>query len=385
MEANQYTIQYVLYDKTSIRSTTKNKDTALFWLLNNFVQSNFTAQNHIDITKYFENEFMAFETIKIIDKTLVKVNKFNNYVTVYSPFDLEMFKKTELSMLYQLFYNNNTQIIQIPQVQTQQIQIPQVQTQQIQIPQVQTQQIQIPQVQPQQIQIPQVHQVKNIKNINNNNKSDELPKKLPQEFLKEELDDMKNLLDQLKEEKKEFIEKHKEKEEKFLDIDSTKRYEEKQVNKEKEKEKEKFNIFKADIKIYDKLIHEKNFSESFIPQLFEAKYYILKYLFINDYFLDEDKENPSEEIFELYRTLYDYVNNKLNNKEIYETFQDVFNEFDESLPKNKKILTDKQIMETLNEKSDKTEIFKSDATVDIVLAQSDIDTDDENTETDTDV
>ena len=95
--------------------------------------------------------------------------------------------------------------------------------------------------------------------------------------------------------------------------------------------------------------------------------------------MDEDIDNPSEELFELYRTIYDYANNKIDtNSDIYETFNDVFKEFDESLPKNKQILTDRQIMDTLNDKSEKTEIFKGDAVVDILLANSDIDSESES-------
>ena len=54
--------------------------------------------------------------------------------------------------------------------------------------------------------------------------------------------------------------------------------------KEIERDKEKYNIFVNDINIYNKIINEPNFSEDYIPKLFEAKYYIIKYLYKNNYF-----------------------------------------------------------------------------------------------------
>jgi hypothetical protein len=380
---------YDLYDLNTFMGRVNNKQYALYWILNNYVKlNNITAR--IDIIEKIENKELCFEYLCIQDNQLIKINKYNYNLTIYSPYDLELFTETKLSLLYQLFYKKSqvqqvqpqsqSQVQQVqPQSQSQVQQVQQVQPQsQSQVQQPQVQQPQLQQQQQQQIQ-PQVQQPQQQiqQQVQPHTRvKHQVIQKLPEEFLKEDLDNMKTLLEDLKKQKKEFIEMHKKKEEKFLDIDCNKRYEEKKIRKENDKEKEKYNIFKADIQIYNKLIHEQNFSENFIPQLFEAKYYILKYLYVNDYFLDEDTENPSEELFELYRTIYDYVNKKLDdNTEIFDTFSDVFQEFNEFLPKDKKILTDKQIMDTLNEKSEKTEIFKSDSNVDILLAESDIDTD----------
>ena len=357
------TIYYDIYDSTSFVERVSDKNFALYYILNNFIKSHYESVCHFDIVKKIADKYICLEYVTIHEKKIVKINKYNKHITIYSPYDLELFHLTELSLLYQLFYDSQ------PHIQN-------IETKQNTI---------IMKAPPAPILINDKGDIKSNDNtpsnntLNNskltNNDKYSSPKKLPEEFLKEDLDNMKDLLEKLKTEKTEFIEIHKEIEEKFLDIDSNKRYEEKLINKEKEKDKEKYNIFKSDIQIYEKLTHEKNFSENFLPPLFEAKYYILKFLYTNDYFLDENKENPSEELYELYRTIYDYTNGKLNDEhDILETFNDLFTEFNDFLPKNKNILTDKQIMDTLNEKSEKTEIFKNDSTVDVLLATSDIDT-----------
>ena len=365
-------IYYDLYEDFTFVERITNKEIALFLLLHNYIKSNYSLNCYFDIVNSIGNKNISHEQIKIIDKKLVKVNKYNNHITVYSPYDLDLFQKTELSILYQKFYDDKLILSHSISQTTQNIS---QSISQIVLPQTHTQTHAYTPVPKQE----KTQALTQEKPIQEKTQASKINIKMPPDFTKDEFDDMKNLLDKLENEKKDYDKKHKEKEENFMEIDANKRYDEKKERKEKDREKEKYNIFKADVKIYDKLIHEKNFSESFVPQLFEAKYYIIKYLYNNDYFMDEDIDNPSEELFELYRTIYDYANNKIDtNSDIYETFNDVFKEFDESLPKNKQILTDRQIMDTLNDKSEKTEIFKGDAVVDILLANSDIDSDSES-------
>jgi hypothetical protein len=389
-------IFYDLYDEYTFVERIYDKNIALYLLLHNFIKSNYSGNYHFNIVKYISHKYISFEQIKIIDNRIVKINKYNNHITIYSPYDLELFEKTELSLLYQQFYDNKlnlypisqtqplqTQPLQTQPLQTQPLQTQPLQTQPLQTQSLQTQPLQTQSLQTQPLQTQPLQtqplQTQSLQTPQELSKTEKKSKdKNSQDFTKDELEDMKNLLDKLKDEKKDYDKICKDKEENFMELDANKRYDEKKDRKEKEKEKEKYNIFKYDIKIFNKLTHEENFSENFVPALFEAKYYIIKYLKNNDYFVDEDVENPSEELYELYKTIYDYANEKIDTKsDIYDTFVDVFQEFNESLPKNKQILTDRQIMNTFNEKSEKTEIFKGDAVVDILLANSDIDTDDE--------
>jgi hypothetical protein len=206
---------------------------------------------------------------KQIEKLKGKLEINNSFNTTYSPFDLDLFNSTELSLLYQTIINRNkneTNIINKPVIANKKLENELNKAQQ---------NLKLKELQKQE------------------NKSD------IQTFNKEELEDMKNLLNSLKDNKKIIDKEFKEKENELADIDCNERFENKKQKLEEERNKEKYNIFKSDIKIYYKLIEEDNFSENFIPPLFEAKYFILKYLFINDYFMDENKTEPSEEIFEL--------------------------------------------------------------------------------------
>lgn len=117
----------------------------------------------------------------------------------------------------------------------------------------------------------------------------------------------------------------------------------------------------VDIGIYNKLISKKNFTEDYIPTFFVGKFYILKYLFENEYFVDENIQEPTKYIFKIYRELYDFVTNEFklnenNNEELNEELNELKNDFKLSLP-DKKITTDRQIFDTLNKKSNDVDLF----------------------------
>ncbi len=323
---------YDLYENNKFTKRTSDRDYAIFWILDNFIKSEYTSDYHFDIVKMItENDIICSESIKIYDNKVIKINKFNKSLnTTYSPFDLDLFNLTELSLLYQNIINRNeTNIINKPLINNKKLENELNKAQQ-------------------NLKLKELQKEEN--KIEN--------KTGVQIFNKEELEDMKNLLNSLKNKKELIDNEFKEKENELADIDCNERFEKKKQKLDEERKKEKYNIFKSDIKIYDKLINEENFSESFIPPLFEAKYFILKYLFINDYFMDENKLEPSDELFELYRTLYDFVSGLYsNNDSIYETFSDIFNEFNQFLPKDKKLLTDRQMMDTLNAKSQTIDLF----------------------------
>jgi len=326
---------YDLYENSSFIKRTDNKKYALYWILDNYIKSNKTIKYYFDIIKYdTTNEQICVESIKIENNNVIKVNKYNNFYTIYSPYDLDLFDTTELSLLYQTIYNPFDVCGNIINTLSNKNTLSNTNT------------------------LSNKNTLSNTNTLSNKNKIDNNTKKASNEemvFDKKELEMMTNLLESLKTEKKTVDNNFKEKENELADIDCNERFEKKKQKNEEERNKEKYNIFKSDIKIYDKLTTEKNFSENFIPPLFEGKYYILKFLFNNDYFNGETKETPSDEIFELYRILYDYMNDTFPEEE---TFNDLFEEFNNYLPKNKQIMTDRQMMDTLNEKSENTDLFK---------------------------
>jgi hypothetical protein len=293
--------EYLLIKNLNCEKKTNDLKYAIFWLLNNHINNNFDIQIDVIFTNY---DNFVFETLKINENKLIKINNLvdSSNITTYSPFDYDYFNDLNLSLLYQKIYpginvaNNRN----IKQVITQNIS-------------------------------------DNL--LSNKNITSELPKN---------------------ETSKNETSKHKlsEEELKKIDDDCNIRFEKMLERKEKEKQKEKYNIFISDISIYNKLTKEDNFSEDYLPPLYEAKYYIIKYLFKNEYFKDEHINEPSEELFNIYRCLYDFINNndELNNFDD-DIYKDVLDDFIDYLPDNIKLITDRQIMEELNKKSDNNDMF----------------------------
>jgi hypothetical protein len=117
--------------------------------------------------------------------------------------------------------------------------------------------------------------------------------------------------------------------------------------------KEKKNIFISDIDVYfklkdkiAKLTSTDNLLE-YIPELFEAKYYVLKFLDLESYLDGEDYKSPSDEIFELYLLLLDTFE---EDYILNESYKDLIETFSETLPE-RSIVTPKQIMKKLNSNS----------------------------------
>ncbi len=354
--------KYYLYINEHLVKQTGSIDYAFFWILNNFINSPNTNL-HIDIVNTQLDDF-PFESIKIVNNRLVKYNNLvesnNNILTIYSPYDMDYFNKLELSLLYQKIYNK-THLQTSQPTQTQPTQPTQTQpTQPIQTQPIQTQPIQTQQTQT---------QSQLINNSEYNNMTSDEIKKMITILEKEKADVEKNI---------------KKREEEWMDNDCNIKFDKMQLRKREERLKEKYNIFLNDINIYNKLKAEENFSEDFIPHLFCAKYYILKYLFTNNYFDNEDINKPSEELFTLYRFLYVYLNKyntdddnqkdtidndlelkKKNDKhhedndfdDIDSTYNDIFNEFIDFLPNDREIITDKHIMKNINIKGD-NDMFK---------------------------
>jgi hypothetical protein len=81
-------------------------------------------------------------------------------------------------------------------------------------------------------------------------------------------------------------------------------------NRENEKNEEKKRVFDADINVYQKIKGklndpETNITENDIPGLFEAKYYVFKYLDVKGYLDAITTDDEKSELYKLYCALYD--------------------------------------------------------------------------------
>jgi hypothetical protein len=299
---------YDLYNSDRFLKSTEDIDYALHQLLLNNI-------THFISYKYTNERIESIECglFKIQDNKVVKIID-NNFISIYSPYDDFVFNNPNLSRLYLKFYNtnikhNNTRsLVKVPVVPT--VNVPDVNKTEIQAD----------------LSIEEINQIKN--KINQLNK------------LKEDIKQIKII-----------------QEEEFLNKDCEERYNLRQKKKEEEREQNNYNVFVADIEVYNKLINEENFTEDYIPPFFVGKFYILKYLYDNEYFVEDNIKKPSKDIFKIYTELYDFITNefKLKEDDIEELFE-LKNDFKLSLP-DRKITTDKQIFDTLNKKNNDVELF----------------------------
>ena len=136
-----------------------------------------------------------------------------------------------------------------------------------------------------------------------------------------------------------------------MDLECDVNFNKKIKKKEMEQIQEKKNILRSDINVYFKIKHKlENDPNDIIPQLFQAKYYIINFLFINEYFnvnLISDEE--LNDLYNLYNVLYSSM--YVKNYNVPENYNELINNFIEYLP-DEEILSDKQVMINENKKSD---------------------------------
>jgi hypothetical protein len=327
---------YDIYSQDRFVKTVYDKDYATYYILTN-------PLSRYNIYEYADNKSDAIfdSTITIVENKVVKIID-DNYVSIYSPYDSFLFNKSELSRLYLKFYDPSSVIVNnITNINNK------INTSQNKY---QTHQV--------------ISHIKQIQPIKTHQKNAESKQEIKQDIKQntqikepvilslEELNDIKNKLEEYTKVEQELSKVAQKIEDEYLTKDCNKRFEEKMAKREHERNKEKYNIFVADIKIYNRLISEKKFSESNLPPFFVAKYYILKYLFTNDYFLDENIDEPSKETYDLYKLLYDYINSDFTIKDNEdEELCELYEEFKDSLP-DIDIKTDRQIMTNMNNKND---------------------------------
>jgi len=394
--------QYKLYNDTMHYKTTNDLVYALNWLLTSLLQYR-KYTNRIDIYENYnsDDESYYIGTYKFINNYIVKImnNITEHNTTTYSPYDTDLFYRSDLSQMYLQLLQLSSPITTSQSVyQSTPQSVPQVASQVVSqsVPQVASQVVSqsVPQVASQVASqsVPPVSSVKTPSKPSKTNISDILTEskniaeslcaqvnhndKCFEGFSKDNLSLLNNDLSEhdsisdsdndnelnqdielLEKEldglllKKEIIDKNLDKEkDKLSDLHCEESYNKLLERKKQDLIKEKKNIFISDISVYYRLKDKINKLPStenkleYIPELFEAKYFVLKFLDSEAYLQDEDLKSPSDEIFELYLML---LNTFEEDYILDESYKDLIEAFTETLPE-KSIVTSKQIMDKLN-------------------------------------
>ncbi len=396
--------EFYLWSDNYINSdTTTNLEYALSWLLNN-LHNNISGKYYIEIRKKTidsNTQYIKEGVIMWEDSFIVKKLNFDDQLkTIYSPYDLSLFDKTHLSLSYcnliEKYKQNKLNLLQSnkkhisnfkysnihqseeqnsdsddesisskqlqPQLQPQSQ--PQLQPQSQPQPQPQSQPQSQPQLQPHsqpqlqpQLQPPQSNKkhISNFKQVNklldetnnifkssNIHQSEEQNSDSDDESISSnQLHELEKNLDQMMNEQKEFKKTLEEKKDKLADIIMEENYKKTLKAKEENKKKEQRNIFNSDYSIYKKI----NKQNSKVPDFFMAKCVVFNYLDKNKYLNNENLENPSDEIFELFTILYN--SRFVDNYEPPEDFEEIVLDFIESLP-DIEIMTEREFHDRLN-------------------------------------
>jgi hypothetical protein len=370
---NNLSYLYELYNINYVKST-DDLSYAINWMLRYLLTNNYDSKIIIKSYSNHSNNSnnCIYEGVLTYDKTINRIVKHTDYdtiyPTIYSPYDTTIFFHTHNSNLYkQIIYNNNNK----------------VSTNQISNNQVTNNINTIKEDKPKQSIkdlfssiIDTSEKLKKVSNeLNENNESQDKQNNENKEeknsdvdsesdsdsesINSEELEQMQKHLDKLLEDKVNIDNLVKERDEVLTDLRCEDSFQKRKQVKLKEKEEEKKNIFRGDLGVYKKILEKYNKCledeelkdkqlESFIPPLFEAKFYIFHFLNFNDLINDSDYENPSDELYELYTILYSSRYNEFY--EIPEEFEDIISEFINFLPE-KNILTEEEIHNGLNDAS----------------------------------
>ena len=373
---------YVLYINNEIVTKTPNLDYAIYWLLNNIKNSrvdilcliNDDDNNYIYEGSYkFEDGLMRYHKLYS--------NSLNNY-TKYSPYDLSVFRRADLCLLYlQLLNNNQATSTQVTsnQVTSTQITSNQVTSNQVTSTQITSNQVTSNNQQNLSKQIIETNKDESLKKqLNNTLESCKnmllLPSSTVDNNILQKSNDLSSSessstissedIKQIEAELDDMLKQHKENNEKLEEIVCEENFKKKKAFRENEREKEKKNKFTADLKMYKQLLaelEELNKEDptkkiyDIVPILFLAKFYVIEFIDKNDYLLDEDVDSPSEELYQIYNMLYNVKYNPNNEDNILdkydEEFYELINEFLEAT-EDKHAPDETVIREELNKKSD---------------------------------
>ena len=373
--------QFILNSNSCVSNKTNDINYALFWLFNNI---NSNSDNYIDILLLIDNDNYIYEGSFKFNNGLIRYHKlYPNDYTRYSPYDFSIFKRADLCLLYLNILNNNTTT---PQTTTPQTPTPHTPTPQTTTPQTTTPQTPInnPITQKQSLQKKLKNTLKNSYNkckelskLNNNYNSDNYNydndnDKFSNSDSEVNSEDIKHIEEELNimlQNQQELSNELKNKQEQLIDIVCNQNYEKKIAFRNAEKEKEKRNIFSSDLRVYKKLLedyndinkeNEKNNSKNIklydiIPFMFLAKFYVLEYIDINGYLTNENVNSPSDELYQIFDTLYTIKYNSNDDPNILDKYDEdlydlIFDFLDYAEDKN--ALNDTMIREELNKRSD---------------------------------
>jgi len=376
--SNYSSLRFIYYlNNNNVLSNTNDLNYAMNWLLTNILSNNNTCYILIKSYTNSETECITEGIIKYDGCYIIRYHPNTPQIeTRYSPYDTSLFYRADLSHMYLQILNNNSLININQELKNNNfdkvnppnyINIPKISTP--------TNNNQISEPSPrgfvhalasEPIKKPSIKEEINTvllqsKKLTNNNLEDSESDN--ESVATEDIKNIENELDNMLKMQESTKQEIKNTEEELTDAASNYNYERNKERKKKEKEKELRNIFSADLNVYKKIKdnHKEKCNEStnniniidLVPKLFEAKFYVIKYLDDNEYLEFENIDSPTDEIYELYNMLYDVqFNNKQDILENYEEeMYEVINDFLDYMS-NKNVLTYEEINDYLNKKSD---------------------------------
>ena len=388
-QTNNTTEKYIIYKvflNNTLYLTLKSLNNALYWLFNNIlltkvnegntlltkVNDGNTDNTYIDIIELNMNDIEIYQGTYKYDNGLIRYHKlYSTEFTRYSPYDLSLFNRTDLHLLYlSLLKTNPTNLTKNNTISNQKHNIDKVTI----IPQKPIKKSSLKDELKStftsckelcKLNTNINNEVNNISDNNSDNNSDSNDTVTSEDIKKieEELNTMLQLHNDNKEELKS-------KQNELTDKVCEENFNKRMAFKNKEKEREKRNKFSASLKMYKQLyedlelINKENTENNkelktiynIVPVLFLAKFYVIDFINKNDYLMDEDIDNPSEELYQIYDMLYTIKYNPNNDDNILDKYDDEFyeliNEFVDYMNDKEDALDENIIRDELNKKSD---------------------------------
>jgi hypothetical protein len=375
---NTLNYRYPLYENNIQIKVTYDLLYAMKWLLTNLLKKNYNVFMIIQTYSNNEEETMNEGIIKYDGEYIIKTFDFNDTYTVYSPYDTTLFYHTHISNMYKMLLSSSN--ISYGEYIKQEVKSEVKSDVKSEVKQEVTP-VKVSKVKELEDVFSSVikksEELKKISSSLNKNMSDKKSSKASKTSVtsvtsdsdssdsdssdsdisvvssddsisSEDLDKIQKELDTMLANKVNIDNLVKEKDEELVDLRCEASFNNRKIEKTKQKEIEKKNIFRSDLNIYKKINNDNIKNEvDFIPNIFEAKYYVINFLDTENIIESTDYDNPSDELFELYTILYNARYNE--DYDIPEEFDDIITKYISSLP-DKSILTESELINILNDK-----------------------------------
>jgi len=386
-----YYYKYFLFTDNCCEKNTGDINYAMYWLLTNLLDNRnswFEIRAYVSNDPEYYNNYILEAIIKYDGINIIRVHPKNFTVpTIYSPYDLTLFVRSDLSFMYMNLLETKKAINPITVVKI---------TKEVNnntnnnannnasnnnasnnnasnnnasnnnasnnnANNNASNQISIKQ---------EISNIKQLSNeLNNKYNNQDINSDKSSDICSEDIHNIEKELDEMLKLKQELETKTGIKEKELTDIVCEDNYKKKIEFRNKERGKERRNIFIADLNVYKNLhiecgkVNNKNHEqqlelitvEQLVPGMFAAKFYIIKFMDINGYLLDEDINSPSNELYELYNMFFNVKFNPNNEEDVISKYS---NEFYELLLEfleyieDKNVVSYEQIREQLNKNSD---------------------------------